>query len=98
MAKHASYTEILKMTPDEIGREIREHELSVAKQRLQVQLGSHKDTAAFRAERRQVARLKTAMNQKQEVVPAAVEAPKKTTKKVLKKTDSDSTLSAPASA
>lgn len=97
MAKHASYTEILKMTPDEIGREIREHELSVAKQRLQVQLGSHKDTAAFRAERRQVARLKTAMNQKNDT-QAAVPAAKKSAKKVLKKTASDSTLSAPASA
>ncbi len=97
MAKHASFTEILKMTPDEIGREIREHELSVAKQRLQVQLGSHKDTASFRAERRQVARLKTAMHQKQSA-PEQAPAPKQTTKKPLKKTDSDSTLSAPASA
>ncbi len=97
MSTHASYTEILKMMPDEIGRELTERQLSVAKQRLLVQLGSQKNTASFRNDRRQVARLQTALSQKKQA-PAQVEAPKKTAKKVLKKTDSDSTLAAPASA
>jgi hypothetical protein len=69
----------------------------VAKQRLQVQLGSQKNTASYRDERRQVARLKTALNQKKQA-PETAAAPKKTAKKPLKKKDSDSTLSAPASA
>lgn len=97
MTKHAPFNEIAKMTPDELGRELRERELSVAKQRLQVQLGSQKNTATFRDDRRQVARLKTALNQKKQAEEKAP-AGQKAAKKLLKKKDSDSTLSAPASA
>ncbi len=97
MTKHAPFNEITKMTPDEIARELRERELSVAKQRLQVQLGSQKNTAAFRDDRRQVARLQTALNQKKQA-PETAAPRKETAKKPLKKKVSDSTLSAPASA
>lgn len=97
MTKHAPFNEILKMTPDEVARELRERELSVSKQRLQVQLGSQKNTAAFRADRRQVARLQTAQNQMKNA-PEKAPTRKETAKKPLKKKESDSTLSAPASA
>ncbi len=91
MPTFPSTTELLKMTPAELTREIRERELETAKLKLQVSLGSHKDTAGYRAGRRHVARLKTVLAKLGAVAT-------KTPKKPLKKKTSDSTLSAPASA
>ena len=65
MATHSSATELQSMTLADLTREIRGQAFSLEKMRLSVQLGKEKDTARFRREKRQYARMMTELGRKQ---------------------------------
>ena len=64
MSSHASATELLKMTPKELGNEVMQQKMLVAKLKLGIAMGKEKDTARYRRERRQLARMQTALTMK----------------------------------
>ena len=64
MNKHPSYVELLKMSMDDLHGEARAQDMNVRKLRMGVTMGKEKDTAQYRRERKQLARMKTAMTQK----------------------------------
>lgn len=59
MPKTTSAAEMRKMTPADLRKEIAERRSSVAKMKLGVEMRSHKDTAQFRREKKELARLLT---------------------------------------
>lgn len=65
MTSHASATELKSMQTEDLLREITELERSLEQMRLGVQLGKEKDTARYRREKRQFARMKTEWTRKQ---------------------------------
>ena len=65
MAKIVSISELRNMPLDDLHREVREQELSVAKLRMGVHLNKEKDTAKYQREKKQLARMKTVWAEKQ---------------------------------
>lgn len=59
MSTHLTPKELRNMPKEDLQREIKGKSLSIAKMRLDVAIGSHKDTAEFRREKRGFARLLT---------------------------------------
>ncbi|MEI8229845.1 MAG: hypothetical protein WCG83_01775 [Candidatus Peregrinibacteria bacterium] len=65
MTSHASATELKTMQASDLQRELHELELSLEKMRLGVQLGKDKDSARYRRDKRQFARMKSEWGRKQ---------------------------------
>jgi ribosomal protein L29 len=63
MATKLTAKDLTKMDTAALRREIAERQMVIAKMRLEIELGSRKDTAAYRVERRNLARLETALSQ-----------------------------------
>lgn len=84
MAKNATTAELRKMSAADLRKEIADKRAVVAKMRMTVALGAEKDTAQFRREKKEIARMLTILS---EVESAA--SPLKTTTKT-------STVPAPA--
>ncbi|PIQ75914.1 50S ribosomal protein L29 [Candidatus Peregrinibacteria bacterium CG10_big_fil_rev_8_21_14_0_10_49_24] len=83
MAKLVSIIELRKMQPADLRKEIREQEVAVTKLRLGVELRKEKDSAKYKREKVQLARMKTVLTEKQteQLLKASTEptvaAPKK---------------------
>ena len=84
MAHTLTITDLRNMQTNELERDLREKQLHVAKMRIDIDMQSHKDTAEFRREKKQVARILTVLNEKN------------AGGKALKGSDKTATLSAPA--
>lgn len=65
MAKLVSIIELRKMQPADLRKEIREQEGTVAKLRLGVEMKKEKDSAKYKREKVQLARMKTILTEKQ---------------------------------
>lgn len=65
MAKLISIIELRKMQPADLRKEIREQEGTVAKLRLGVEMKKEKDSAKYKREKVQLARMKTILTEKQ---------------------------------
>lgn len=63
MPKTTSAAEMRKMSPDDLRKEIAERRASVAKMKLGINMRSHKDTAQFRRDKKEVARLLTVLGE-----------------------------------
>lgn len=87
MVHKTSTTELRRMTMDDIEREIRAKQMTVAKMRLGLKIGSEKDSARYKRERKQLAQLRTVQRDKME---------EKGKKGLLKTKRSSGTLPAPA--
>lgn len=87
MAHAVSAVEMRRMSPEDLAREVREKQAVVAKMRLGLQIGSEKDIARYRRERKELSRLQTVLTEKRAATPAP--AP-------LKRRTSSATVSAPA--
>lgn len=95
MSAKVTTTELRKMQPKDLLKEINSQQNAVVKLRLGVKLGKEKDSAKYIREKKQLARMKTVYSQaaKAEQTPAAATetkkqdapqkkaAPKKSTKK-----------------
>ena len=57
----ASVTELIKMSEAELLQEIRTHRSELQKARINITLNKEKDTAQYRRNRRQLARMETAL-------------------------------------
>jgi ribosomal protein L29 len=62
MTKHATPAELRKMSPEELRKEITSKRSEIAKAKIGVRMGSHKDTATVRRDRKELARMLTVMN------------------------------------
>jgi ribosomal protein L29 len=78
MSTHSTSTELNKMSAQELQRDAGDKRNDIAKLQMNVCLGSEKDTAKLRRERRYLARILTALNSKPKT--ATVPAPKKAKK------------------
>lgn len=63
MSKVVSAAELRKMPAADLRKEIVEKRASVSKMKVAVEMRSHKDTAQFRRERKELARMLTVLNQ-----------------------------------
>lgn len=83
MSTRVSYIELMKMPLEDLRRDTHAQDLQVRKLRMGVQLGKEKDTAQYRRERLQLARMKTALTQKtgdqSKTPPVAEKTPAKKT-------------------
>lgn len=57
--KNTSTTELRRMTPQELRREIAMHRTEYAKMRMGVEMQKEKNHALYKAKRREIARMKT---------------------------------------
>lgn len=64
MTPTSAITEFLKMSPEELHREVKTKRASIAKKRLHLELKKEKNSAAFRSEKKDLARMLTVANQK----------------------------------
>lgn len=87
MATHLSAKELRNMQMEELRKEVTAKRMLISKMHLDVQLNSEKDTARFRREKKELARLLTVIAEKE-----------KADGKDLKNSEKTSTVSAPASA
>lgn len=85
MATHLSAKELRNMQMEELRKEVAAKRMLISKMHLEVQLRSEKDTARFRREKREFARLLTVLGEKE-----------KAEGKDLKKSEKTSTVPAPA--
>lgn len=87
MAAATTLTELRKMRPEDLLKEIRTQENSVVKLRLGVKLGKEKDSAKYIREKKQLARMKTVLTEKaielekEEAKPAEVKKEEKVEEK-----------------
>ena len=95
MAAMTTIKELRKMQPEDLLKEITAQQTLVVKLRLGVKLGNEKNSAKYIAERKQLARMKTVYNEREEAVAEKKpveekEAPKKAAPKkpATKKTSS----------
>lgn len=87
MATHLTAKELRNMQMEELRKEAAAKRMHISKMHLEVQLRSEKDTARFRREKKEFARLLTVIAEKE-----------KAEGKDLKKSEKASTVSAPTSA
>ncbi len=85
MSTHLTPKELRSMPREDLHREIKGKSLSVAKMRLDVAIGSQKDTAEYRREKREFARLLTIAREQE-----LNSKPKKTTVSALARRSSKS--------
>ena len=64
MSRRTPYSELLKLPADDLRLEIRAQSLKVRKLKLGIAMSKEKDTAQHRRERRQLARMQTALTLK----------------------------------
>ena len=64
MSSITTITELRTMSVDDLRKEIRAHRTHVQKMRLQITMNTEKDTARYRTEKRQLARMMTVMTEK----------------------------------
>ncbi len=84
MAKHTTKSaELRALSVEDLRKEVTEQRGAVAKMHMGISLRSHKDTASFKREKKQLARMLTALRQnesskalKTEAKTATVSAPK----------------------
>lgn len=83
MSQHITTTELRKMTPQDLSKEIGEKRGSIAKMRIAVAMRTQKDTAQYRREKKDLARMLTVL---QEInhEKTSKEAPLKTPRKASK--------------
>ena len=65
MATKISIKELKNMPTDDLQREIKEQSAVVAKLRLSVKMNKEKDSAKYKKEKKQMARMKTVLKEKQ---------------------------------
>lgn len=63
MPKTSAATELRKMTPQDLSKEISDKRAGIAKMRISVAMRSQKDTAQYRREKKDLARMLTIMNE-----------------------------------
>ena len=63
MKKSTSITELKRMTHDELRRDIALHRTEYAKMRMGIEMQKEKNHAAFKAKRKDIARMMTVMTQ-----------------------------------
>lgn len=63
MAKSVTTAELRKMTPSDLQKEISDKRAAVAKMRMAVMSTSEKDTAKFRREKKEIARMLTILGE-----------------------------------
>ncbi|MFA6259723.1 MAG: 50S ribosomal protein L29 [Candidatus Peribacteraceae bacterium] len=64
MAQHASMKELLNMSVDDVRRDVREQRATVAKLSMGIRMGKEKNSALYKREKRQIARMLTVLTQK----------------------------------
>lgn len=85
MAKTVTTAELRKMAPADLRKEISDKRADVAKMRMAVMARSEKDTAKYRREKKDIARMMTVLTQidvAQEKSPATTLKPKRKVSKV----------------
>lgn len=65
MSTLASITELRSMTLADLRTEIRAHQTEVQKMRLQITMGTEKNTGRYRIEKRQISRMMTVLTEKE---------------------------------
>lgn len=75
MSNTTTTKELRNMTPADLQKDIRTQEHSVVKLRLGVQMGSEKDSAKYVRAKKQLARMKTALNDSQTTEKSVSSAP-----------------------
>jgi ribosomal protein L29 len=88
MATHLSAKELRNMQTEELQKEVMSKKLLVSKMRIDVQIGSEKDTARFLREKKEFARLMTVLTERMKTEKKAAPAG-------LKKVAKASKMSAP---
>ena len=63
MSNSVPVAELLRMTPDELRREIAMHRIEYAKMRMGIEMQKEKNHALFKTKRREIARMETVMTQ-----------------------------------
>ena len=79
MSSTTTITELRAMSVSDLHKEIRAHQTEVQKMRLQITMNTEKDTAKYRREKRQLARMMTVLTEKQKATKGT-EATKETLK------------------
>lgn len=64
MASLSTITELRNMQAAELEKDLQEKKLAVAKMRLDIDMRSQKDTAQYKKEKKQVARIQTILTEK----------------------------------
>ncbi len=85
MTQILSMSELLKMTPAEVQKELKQKRAAIAKTRLALELGKEKNSATLRLDRQAVARLLTALSMQRHGNVAAQVTTKKSTSQTSKK-------------
>ncbi len=87
MKNQTPTTELQRMTPDELRRDIAVHRIEYAKMRMGVEMQKEKNHALFKSKRKEIARMMTVLNMMKKVAPAvkAPVAPAAKTEKTEKK-------------
>jgi ribosomal protein L29 len=75
MAHHATPAELRNMQAADLQKELHSKQMTVAKMRLGLELRSEKDSALYRREKREIARIMTVLTEKLKTAPTE---PKKT--------------------
>lgn len=98
MSTITSPSELRNMDAKDLLREIRTHEAEAAKLRLQIELGTEKNSAKHRTLRRAIARMKTVYGQQEakgQVTQRVLPAAKATAHRTLKNTPQSRTVRSP---
>ena len=77
MSTPTSNTELMRMTPDELRRDIALHRTEYAKMRMGVEMQKEKNHAMYKSKRREIARMLTALTTMKKKGVSAPAAPKK---------------------
>lgn len=64
MASFSTITELRNMQASELEKDLQEKKLIVAKMRIDIDMRSQKDTAQYKKEKKQVARIQTVLTEK----------------------------------
>ena len=75
MSSLTTTTELRTMSLEDLRREIRAHQTLTQKMRLQITMNTEKDTARYRREKRQLARMMTVLTEKLKLKPKTATVP-----------------------
>jgi ribosomal protein L29 len=84
MATHASIAELRNMQPADLHKEAQGKRMSIAKMRLGLEMRSEKDSALYRRERKELARMLTVLSEKAKMAPKSEKTALKTKSKASK--------------
>jgi ribosomal protein L29 len=93
MATHSTLKELRNMQTADLRKEVEQKRVVVAKMRLGLEMRSEKDSALYRREKRELARILTVLGEKQGSEPAPAKAT--TGKTPLKKASKSRKVAAP---